>query len=117
MKKWIILAVLALATTVFAGASQFRLAGPGRTAVQGFAPNGLFSQILTVYSTSINMTDYLAYSLYAPTACKIRLMPTSAKSTYVQNTIESTVPYTRVVNTATPFVNFSGCALGELQIQ
>lgn len=85
--------------------------------VQGPAPNGTLSQILTVASTTVDATGSIWWGLYAPADCKYRLMPTSAKASYPQHTAPGGSLTGRVVNSATPFVNFSGCTGGELQRQ
>lgn len=85
-----------------------------RNVIQGPAPNGLLSQILTVNSTTIDMSKTTWWGLYAPTACKYRLMPTSAKGAYPQFTVPEAQTTSMLVNRNTKFVNYSGCTSGEL---
>ena len=113
MKKLAIALVL-IATSCFAGGLEI----VDRIPVQGAAPNGFLSRLLTVNSTTIDLSKNIWWGLYAPsTGCKYRIMPTSAKGSYPQFTaIDGTIT-SRVRNSATKFVNFSGCTLAELEIQ
>ena len=87
-------------------------------AVQGFSPDGRFSQILTINSTTFDLSNKLSYSVYTESAgCKVRIMPTSDKGSNKQTTVPANNEYFRVVNNATPFVNLSGCTSAELQLQ
>lgn len=112
-----IAAVLVMAVTAMAG-GFLELDASNQRDIQGFAPNGSLGQTLTVNSVTVDMTGSLAYGLYAPsTGCKVRSMATSAKGTNLQRTVLDSQWTVRVVNRATPFVNFSGCTSGELAIQ
>lgn len=116
MKKLITLALLLMATTALAGGKLEKdLNG---NLIQGFAPDGNYSQTLTVASVTYDMTSDMMWSLYAPsTGCKIRITPTSAKGSFPQHTIPDAMHIVRVVNRNTPFINYSGCTNGELQRQ
>lgn len=87
--------------------------------VQAASPNGLYSAILTVVSYTYDMTQFLYWELYNPSGdtCKYRIMPTSAKGAYPQLSIPSGTVKGYIKNKATPFVNISGCTLGEWQIE
>ena len=117
MKKLILLLVLIAATPVVAAETGYLERDYSGTVLQGGAPNGLLSQTLTINSTTIDGTDSIWWSLYPPTDCKVRIMPTSAKGSYTQFTAPVGVSLSRFVNKATPFINFSGCTSGELQRQ
>ena len=118
MKKLFITAVmiLATATTIFAAGIMER--DLNRNIIQGAAPDGNLSQLLTVNATTIDMTSTLWWDLYPPsTGCKYRLMPlsTSTKSLYPQFTVPDGTKTGYVINRNTAFVNFSGCTSAELQ--
>ena len=116
MKKLITLALVLMATAAFAGGTLER-DGSNSAIIQGYAPDGLKSQILTVNSTTIDMTNDLYWSLYSTTACKFRQMPTSAKGAYPQFTVPASERIGFVVHKNTKFVNYSGCTSGELNRQ
>lgn len=116
MKKLIILALMLVATTSFAGGT-IEKDGKGNV-FQGFAPNGILAQLLTVVSTTVDMTSYAAYVLYPPSAgCKVRQMATTAKGANIQTIQPATTWIVKTVNRSTPFVNMSGCTAAELHIQ
>lgn len=112
MKKLIILAVLLVASQVFAEGLLQQT--ENMKDIQGAAPNGYLSQVLTVNSTTIDMSSNLWWGMYAPTACKFRLLPTTAKAAYPAFTMPATTLTGFLVNKNTKFVNFSGCTSGEL---
>lgn len=115
MKKIIVLTLVLFAVPVFA-ISDLEKRASGT--IQGAAPNASLSQILTIASTTIDVSENLWWGLYAPTACKYRLMPTSAKGSYPQFTAPADIETSRVINRAsTKFLNLSGCTLGELSRQ
>lgn len=80
--------------------------------IQGFAPNGLESAVLTVNSTTYDMSNTIAFSVYSPVDCRIRFMATSAKTGSVSEPVISGAWDVFVVNRNTPFVNLSGCTAG-----
>lgn len=114
MKKIMaVLIVLALATNVFAAGGLMEPDG-NRRPINGAAPNGLYSVIMTVNSATIDLSDDLWWGVYAPSAgCKFRLLPTSAKGSYPAFTVPDGQLFGFVVNRATPFLNLSGCTLAE----
>ena len=115
MKRLIVLALVLVATSAFAVSEPEKRGG---IPIQGFAPNASYQQILTVASTTIDISDNLWWGIYAPTACKYRLMPTSAKGTYPQFTVPATSPMGMVIHRAsTSFLNLSGCTSGEFSRQ
>lgn len=89
------------------------------TPIQGAAWHGAKAAVLTVASTVVDFGKDLAYSIYSPTDCFERWMPasTSTKSSYVKTPIVSGQWQTAVINSATPFGNFSGCTGGYLKRQ
>jgi len=114
MKKLIIAAMILTATTAMAKGPLQKETGV-KAVIQGFAPDGTKSTAVTaLISTTVDASTSAAFSIYCAADSKIRLMPTSAKSTYKQNTIPGGSWYTRVVNATTPFVNYSGAC--ELQL-
>lgn len=115
MKKLIIAAILLITSSAFA-AGVIQTDGQGQ-AIQGGAPNGFLSQLLTVNSTTVDMTNNIYWSLYSTTACKYRIMPTTAKGVYPAFTIPASERVSFVVNQNTKFINFSGCTSGELSRQ
>jgi len=117
MKKFILLLALVAATPALAAETGFLERDHNGAVLQGGAPNGLLSQTLTVYSTTVDGTGSIWWALYPQADCKVRLMPTSAKGSYPQFTAPGTTTTSRLVNKVTPFINFSGCTGGELQRQ
>lgn len=115
MKKLIIFAILALATTAFA--SPLLLKDSNNNPVQGVAPDSAKISLLTVASTTIDMTDDLWWGLYTPTACKYRIMDTSAVAGHNQQTAPVNTLTSRYLKRGSGFINFSGCTNGELQRQ
>jgi len=84
--------------------------------IQGPAPNGLLSQFLTVNSTTIDMSNNTWWSIMAPAAgCKYRILPTTAKGSYPAFTAPTAQAMGKLVNVNSSFVNFTGCALAELE--
>lgn len=116
MKKLIILAVLAMATTASADGFLQQDASK-QTKIQGFAPNGTLSAVLTVNSVTYDMTQRLAYSIYSPADCIVRITATSSKTGSVSGPVIGGQWNTIVVNTATPFASISGCTNGYLRRQ
>ena len=112
MKKLIIMCSVLIASSAFA-AGVLTSDQAGRV-IQGAAPSPYLQQVLTVNSTTINVDGTLWWSLYAPAACKYRVLPTSAKGNYPAFTVPATTPVSQVLHNSTLFVNFSGCALAEL---
>lgn len=118
MKKLIIVALVLVASTSFAAGFLERDRDTVR--IQGFAPDGTLGQALTVNSTTVDMTNALAFGVYVPsttTTCKVRTMLTTAKGSNRQRTVPDSVWNIQLVNKATPYANFSGCTSGELTIQ
>lgn len=114
MKKLIIALIFIPSLALAGGAFQ---TDDNSRPIQGAAPNGLLSQILTIASTPINLVGKMWWSITSPTACKYRLTPTTAKGAYPQFTVYADTPTGWVVNSNTPFLNLSGCTNGQLSIQ
>lgn len=109
MKKFI------LSVTIFAISSYIPVYGAGIPV--GLAPNGTKDVTLTRNSSTVNMTNDAAWSVFSNgTACRYRTMPTSVKSGK-RNSIPVNTFVQRYVNKLTPYLNFSGCSNGELQRQ
>ena len=116
MKRFLmVLLLLALAAPAMAVKPELPRDGAGQK-VQNFAPDGGKTLLLTIASTPVDMTGDLGWQLYSPTACKYRLMPTAVKAGSAL-TVPVTTSIERRVNSATPFLNFTGCTNGELQRQ
>lgn len=115
--KFLAILLVIVPATVFAAGTGMLEKDLNGYAIQGGAPNGELSQTLTVASTTVDGTGSIWWALYAPVDCKVRIMPTTAKSTYPQFTAVGGVLTSRLVNRTTAFINFSGCAGGELQRQ
>jgi len=115
-----ILLTLAILLTLTVTAAVAENQGDGSllyrgTYVQGWSPNGLYTTVVSVArSATYNLTEFLAYDVYCPSDCKIRLMPTTTKGTYPQVTVlGGTWLGARVKNVATPFVNISSGSGGH----
>lgn len=116
MKFILIGLCLLLASNVFAANGDPGTFNQGQI-VQGFAPNGLSSTVLTVASVTYDMKAYAAFSVYAPADGFIRFMTSTSKVGSIQEPVEVGHWNTFVVNKATPFVNFSGMTSGFLRRQ
>jgi len=114
-KTLLVCALLTVASTAFAVKPELPRDGQGMK-IQGFAPSGKKSVQLTVNSQTTNYTDDIRWSVYTPTACGFRLMSTATK-VGIKHTLPANATTERVVNSATPYVNYSGCTNGELQVQ
>ena len=114
-KALIVCALLTVASPAFAAKPELPRDGQGMK-IQGFAPSGKKSVQLTVNSQNINHSDDIRWSVYTPTACGFRLMSTATK-VGIKHTLPANAVTERAVNSATPYVNYSGCTNGELQVQ
>jgi hypothetical protein len=116
MKRILLLAIGILCVgTLAIAADKGKAETDGRgVTIQGAAPNGLLSEILTVASKTISKVLYWEVYNPATDGCKWRTMPTAAKGAYPQFTIPVATAKGYIVNKATPFVNFSGCTNGQL---
>jgi hypothetical protein len=88
--------------------------------IQMFAPNGTTTTTLTVASTTVNLANYIMFSVESGsgTTCNIRLMPTLAKGAYAQTVLRvAGTRFDRAKNSATPFLNMSGCTAGSYSLQ
>lgn len=126
MKKSILIACfLTVATALTAiGATGDLTRTPGtfanQVAVQIFGPNGAATDTLSVNPSTIDLTNYILYSIWSASGtCKARLMPlsTSTKASYTQVTIPNTTWHIRAKNYNTPFLNMSGCVGGFVEKQ
>ncbi len=111
----VIVAVLCLSFASWAGKSELAKDGM-KTKINGFAPDGSKDTTLSVASQTVDMSNDVAWSAYAPGDCKFRTMSTSTKAG-AQKTILGGQWTTRVVNPESPFLNYSGCTSGELERQ
>lgn len=111
----VIVAVLCLSFVAYADRAELVKDGQ-KTKINGFAPNGAKDISLGVASQTVDMRNDVAWSVNSPVDCKYRTMSTATKAGR-QKTIIASSPRTLVVNTASPFINFSGCTLGELERQ
>lgn len=90
-------------------------------AVQGFAPNGLYTELLTVASKTINLNTAcggsrcLALSTYAPADYIIRLTATSSKTGSVSDVGLGGSWQTIVYNKNTPFAHISSATSGRVR--
>lgn len=118
MKRLVTVALFILVMVVPAYGAETSLVGGDRP-IQTFAPNGVLTQLLTVNSTTIDLSLYSMFGIYTPTSttCYMRMMPTTAKGAHVAATVPVTTWTLRAKNPATPFLNLSGCTAGYVQIQ
>jgi len=82
----------------------------------GFAPNGVEAALLTVNQTQYEMSAYVAFSVYSPVACIMRLTAGTSRNGSISEAIPAslwTVPL--YVNRATPYLNLSGCTGGVIR--
>jgi hypothetical protein len=114
------LAVSILASLAFAGGDLARTSGnfANQVPIQFFAPDGTATQSLSVASKTVDLTGYIMYAIWSASGtCYDRLMPTSAKGSYIATPIPNTTWHIRAKNGATPFLNVSGCVGGYLKLQ
>jgi hypothetical protein len=116
MKKLIVAIFLLCSASAFAN-GVLQMNGNMNVPIQGFAPNGLSSALLTVNNVTYDMTNYLAFSVYSPADCKIRLTATSSRNGSISEPVIGGQWNTIVVNSSTPFASFSGCTSGYLRRQ
>lgn len=88
----------------------------GGQKIQDFAPNGKKSVALTVNSQTINFVSDIRWEVYTPSACSFRLQ-SSATKVGMKLTLPANAITKRAVNRVTPYVNYTGCASGELQVE
>jgi len=125
MKKIIlfVLCCLLISSLAYAGATVKKAGSQpidtsGNLVQNSTAYDGTAALALTVYSTVKDMTNYLGYAVYTTaTGCVERWMPAvnSTKSSYVATPIVANSWQTGQVNTATKFVNYSGCTSSYLK--
>ena len=80
----------------------------------GYAPNGKKNVTLTVNSITTNVKLDEAYAIFPQrTTCKFRIMSTATKAGAKQSlpALTRTILY---VNKATPYINTTSCANGEM---
>jgi hypothetical protein len=110
MKKIIIAALLILTCAAVAmGAGSIEFTKDKGTPIQGFALDATKSLSLALKSYTVDVSKDMAWQLFCPAAadCKVRIMPTSAKGTYPQITINAGDRLNAVVGKNSSFVNFS----------
>lgn len=110
--KTLIIALLLVATAAFAK-GPLEKDTRYNTPIQGFAPNGLVSVLLTVAGTTVDAGSLLAIAVYSPIDCKVRFMATTSKTGSVSHTLLGGQRTTFVINRTTPFVNLSTCTGGD----
>jgi len=107
--------ILCLAVMAWAGRAELAKDGKS-TKLEGHAPTAGKGQILTIASTTIDMSDDISWGLYTPTDCSYRTMSTSTRSG-IQKTIPAGAWHVRVVSAGSAFTNFSGCTAAQLERQ
>jgi len=83
----------------------------------GLAPNGKKDSALTVNSVVINMTNDIEWNAYVPsttTTCTFKTMSTATRRG-TNKPVPGAAWMGRKVNSATPFINFTGCTAGFLE--
>lgn len=118
MKRIVTVVLFVLVAVGAVHAAETSLVGGDRP-IQTFAPNGILTRLLTVNSTTIDLSLYSMFGVYTPaaTTCFMRMMPTTAKGAHVAATVPVTTWTIRAKNPATPYLNVSGCTAGYVQIQ
>lgn len=120
MKKLILVTFIMAAmtaVTAFAGNGGTLEKDQNVQLIQGAAPNGFLSQILTVNSTTIDMRTNLWWGMYTPSTtatCKFRILPSTSKGSYPAFTAPGGERVAYVVHNLTRYVNYSGCTNSEL---
>ena len=81
-----------------------------RTAVQGPAPKGELTTVLTAPGTVVDMSTSLGGGLYSSVDCRVRYLPAanSTKSGYVQSVVPGGQYYIRIVNKPVPSAGYTG---------
>ena len=111
-----VMAVAAHAQTTLTFTPALMYPGQNQTAVQELAPDAL-TRALTVNSLTIAMASNIQYAAYSGSGtCFIRTMPTATK-VGLSAPLPNTTWRKFAVNQNAPFVNFSGCVAGYVQIQ
>lgn len=117
MKTIIITVFLLIFTVTAANARGLLQTDANGRPFEGPAPDGSKISLLTVNKVTIDMTNDVWWGLYTPTACKYRVMDSTAVAGHNQQTAPVNALTSRYVNANFPFINFSGCTNGELQRQ
>ena len=112
MKTLLAIALLLVATFASANGPLEKDSRYGAP-IQGFTPNGLYSSLLTVNSTTVNGTTLLGIAIYTPIDAKVRFMATSSKNGSVSHMLIGGLRTTFIINRTTPFVNISGATGGD----
>jgi len=113
-----IIVLFAVTVTVIAAppVAKLQMVPDGQGAkvpVQGHASNGKKSQDLTVARTVVDHRSNTSWALYTPNDCKFALQSTATRSGKMRTWVGG-IRGIEVVNSATPFVRYSGCTSGEL---
>ena len=111
MKKLIICLLLVASTAYGADICQT----PNGSPVEGFCPNGNYAALLTVNSITYDMTDFVQFSVFAPSAGQIRFMDSTDKTGHIAEPTIAGVWNTFTVSRKTPFINISSMASGFLR--
>jgi len=117
MKTVIVMVFLVFSVSLAFASGSLEVDSKHGMPIQGFAPNGLYSGLLTVNSITIDGTTRMALDIYSPIDAKIRLMATTSKTGSVSHTLIGGQRTTIIINRATPFVNISGATGGDYMAQ
>lgn len=117
MKRIIVAAIIFATFTTVAWGSGLLPKDLNGNIIQGGAPNPFLVQILTVNSTTIDVSNNVWWTLYAPTACKYRIMDTTDVTGHPLLTAPALERTSELIHVNTKFVRYTGCTLGELRRQ
>lgn len=109
MKRFVILLLVLIPTLGFAAGTLMK--DKNTVPIQMFAPSGLDTDKLTINKRSINASSSVAYAVFTDaTACKIRRVAAATGGIVTQRVpVPTGVWNIYGVNSATPFLQFSGC--------
>jgi hypothetical protein len=115
MKRLLIIAAIFTASTAFAAGFLQKDASQNIT-IQGFAPNGKLNQALTANRTAVDFRQTVAWGIYPASDCYYTNQSTATRAGS-KITLAGGTTTIRIVNSATPYANFTGCSLAVLQKQ
>ncbi len=122
MKRLIIIALLAVSTTVYA-AGYLQKDAAQQYPIQGFAPDPAKDTTLAITRQAVSNASDVAWSAYAPADCIYR-NTSSAVRAGTTMTIPGGAWHTRVVNKGAglnpryiAYTHYSGCTSGRVQRQ
>lgn len=117
MKAIVLAVIVAVMCLSFVAWAKTELPKDGqKTKIMVHAPVAGSEQILTVNSTTVDMSSNISWGIYSPVDCSYRTMSTATKAG-IQKTIPAGAWHVRGVREGSAFSNYSGCTGAQLERQ